>query len=362
VTVTDTGQRAFGFQATARLESNQSGGQAGAFNTVDNTTQILCDDGQTKPAAGCRAGFTVEFIEHTSPSSTGTFTIEWTPPATDVGNVRIYVAGNAANGNGSNTGDRIYTANYTLAPAGTRPTISSGGVAEGFTFQPGVTSSAWTAIFGSNFGTATRTWDGAISGNTLPTSLDGVSVTINNRPATVYFISPTQINVLAPIDDATGDGIEVVVTTSAGASAPMQVKKQAALPGLYAPFAQNNNFYVTAVALDGTLVGKTGVDSRVQRAARPGETILLFGTGFGRTNPEAPTTQVVSGAPGLVTKPTIRIGDTSVEFPGNGNLVAAGLYQFNITVPVGLADGEHVITAETGGIRSGNNVLISVQR
>lgn len=73
-------------------------------------------------------------------------------------------------------------------------------------FQPGVASGAWITIFGQNLAPVTRTWEAAkeIVNGKLPVSLDGVSVSINNKPAFVYFIGPTQINVQAPSDDAVG--------------------------------------------------------------------------------------------------------------------------------------------------------------
>ena len=47
----------------------------------------------------------------------------------------------------------------------------------------------------------------------LPTLLQGVSVTVNGLPAYVDYISPTQINALAP-DDATLGPVPVQVTTA----------------------------------------------------------------------------------------------------------------------------------------------------
>ncbi|MBL8211562.1 MAG: hypothetical protein JNK87_12650 [Bryobacterales bacterium] len=366
VTVTDAQQRVFGFQATARLESNLSGGQAGSFQNVDARTAVICDDGAVRPASGCRAAFNVEFIQHTNANTTNTFTIDWDPPATDVGNVRIYIAGNAANGNNTNSGDRIYTRSYTLTPAttgggGNRPTISA--VGEGFNFTSGVAPGSWTTIFGSNLSTTTRDWNGAggVSGTTLPASLDGVSVTINNRPATMFFISPGQINVLSPNDVGTGP-VNVVVTNAAGASQAFATTAVAAKPAFYAPFAQEGRFFVTAVALDGTYVGKRGADPRVTRGARPGEVLQVFATGFGATNPVVSTTQIFSGAPAVVAPVRIRFGETVATVAGNGNLVAPGLYQFNVTVPATLQNGDVQLFAEVGGVTSSNAVYVTIER
>src|SRR5229473_1097374 len=110
VQVTDPVQQRWGFELTARLNSDLEKGQAGDFTPIDNMTQVICEDSAPKP---CVSG--PSFIQHTSASTrngtTGgaTFQFEWTPPATNAGPVTFFVAGNAANGNGSSTGDQIYT-------------------------------------------------------------------------------------------------------------------------------------------------------------------------------------------------------------------------------------------------------------
>jgi uncharacterized protein (TIGR03437 family) len=366
ITVTDAQQRVFGFQATARLESNLSAAQAGSFRPVDARTAVVCDDGSLRPASGCRANFTVEFIQHTGANATNTFTVEWDPPATAVGNVRIYVAGNAANGNNTAGGDRVYTRSYTLTPAttgggGNLPAVTA--VTEGFNFTSGVAPGSWTTIFGTNLSATTRDWNGAggVSGNTLPTSLDGVTVMVNNRAATMFFVSPGQINVLTPNDVGTGP-VQVVVTNAAGASQPFTATAAAVRPAFYAPFAQEGRFFVTAVALDGTFVGKRGVDPRVTRGARPGEILQVFATGFGATNPVVSTTQIFSGAPAVTTPVRVRFGETVATVAGSGNLVAPGLYQFNVTVPATLQSGDIALLAEVGGVMSSNAVFMTVER
>lgn len=369
VTVTHSGARVYGFQASARLESNATAGQAGTFSAAagDSSIAILCDDGSVRPASGCRDNFKVEFIEHSRPSNSGTWTIEWTPPATNVGNVRVYIAGNGANGNGTNTGDFIYTANYTLAPGtgggggGPRPTIA--GLADAWVGATGLAPNTWMGLFGTNLAAGTKTWDDAIQGARLPTTLEGVSVSIANKPATVFFVSPSQVNVLVPNDIGTGD-VPVVVKTANGESEATTVRAAAVKPTFYVfpQQAQGGRVYLTAVALDGTFVGRMGTDPRVTRAARPGEVLQVFGTGFGATNPVVATDQIVSGAPAVTTPVRIRFGETVATIAGNGNLVAAGLYQFNVTVPATLADGEYPLIAEVGGVSSSNTVHLVVRR
>ena len=88
--------RVYGFEMTARLESNLSNGQAGDF-TAGALQVVKCDNESPKGPAGCPANAQVQFITHTRPFPTNTIQVQWTAPATNVGNVRIYIAANAVN-------------------------------------------------------------------------------------------------------------------------------------------------------------------------------------------------------------------------------------------------------------------------
>jgi uncharacterized protein (TIGR03437 family) len=241
------------------------------------------------------------------------------------------------------------------------PAIAQWGVAEAMNFQQGVTASSWISIFGRNLSATARDWTGSkeLSQNHLPFSLDGVSVTIDDKPAAVFFVSPGQINVLSPVDIGTG-ALSVVVRNAAGQTAPATAIATSALPALYAPFANGSgNLFVTAVAANGDLLGKVGLDPRVKRALRPGEVVLLFGTGFGGTSPVAPTDSIFGGAYPLAALPTILFGKAMAPV-AFGGIVSPGLYQFNLTVPE-VPDGDMPITAQIGTIQSSNKLMVSVK-
>ena len=366
LTITDSKARLYGFQVSSRLSSNTTNGQAGSF--IKGTQQlILCEDGSVLPAAGCRSSAPLQFIEHSSPFKTNVISFDWNAPATDVGNVVFYAAANAANGDSNNTGDHIYTTSATLTPAATnsnRPAISPGGIADAFTYTAGVSTQTWIAIFGTNLASATKTWDGdpAFAEGRLPTSVNGVSVTVNGKAAPVYFVSPTQIDILGPTDSATGT-VSIVVTNENGASDSFAVNKAATLPAFYAPFSQNGKLFVTAVSTTGALLGKAGVDPRVTRGVKPGDTVLLFGTGWGATTDSSITTDMATFTPApLATQPTITIGGQPAQIAGGaGFLISPGLYQFNVIVP-NVPDGDQVISATLGSVTTAVDVLVAVQR
>jgi uncharacterized protein (TIGR03437 family) len=360
--------RNYGFQATARLGSNEANGQAGTFSLVGRDV-ILCVDGRERTGASCPSTAALEFISHGDASNrTGRFEFDWTAPATDVGPVKIYVAGNAANGNGAATGDRIYTANVTLTPAasggGNRPVItSSGGVVNGASFSPGVVAGSWTTIFGSNLASALKTWDGLIDaqGN-FPTAIDGVRVTIDGLPAFINFISANQINVQAPALTRTGM-VPVVVTTPGGTSETVMANVVREAPGLFL-FTQSPVRYPAVVrATDGRFIAPAGLFPGVTtEPAKPGDILLLFGTGFGPTTPAVVPGRVFSGAAPLadLSALQVRIGGMSVV-PSFAGLSGSGLYQFNVTVP-NLPDGNHRIEMLINGQQIQADVQLAVRR
>lgn len=362
------GTAVYGYQASVRAASNPATTQAGRLTPL-GTDIVVCEDDSERSASGnCRTTAPLEYVEHSRSSSSDTFTFEWTAPATDIGDVIIYVAGNAANGNRSNSGDRIYTTSVTLRPAAAntnRPSITaSGGVANGASFAAGVVAGSWTSIFGQRLASGTKDWTGLIaSDGSFPTSIDGVSVSINGQPAFINFISANQINVQAPGLTATGP-VSVTVTTPEGTSESVMANVAREQPGLFL-FTQAPKRFPAVVRADGVFIAPAALfGSAVTTVpARPGDTLLFFGTGFGPTTPSVPAGRVFSGAAALTDAANLRmtIGGVSVT-PAFAGLSGAGLYQFNVVVPASLTTGEHPVTMSINGVSIQSDVLLAVQR
>src|SRR5436190_18482854 len=287
VQVSDPVQRRWGFELTARLNSDLEKGQAGDFTPVDNLTQVICEDGAPKP---CSSG--LSFIQHTSAGTRlgtkggASFQFDWTPPATNAGPVTFYVAGNAANGDANFTGDLIYTSSVQLNPAiPAAPSVTAGSIVSAATGTPGpMAPNSWGTIYGSNLAVTTRSWtDGDFINGGMPFSLDGVSVVLTlfgaPRLAYVSYVSPKQINFLLPSDNASTTA-QVQVRNPAGMSAPMPITVTANAPQLFTLDGKN----VLGTHANGTTLGKAGlIPSTTTAPAAPGETILIYGTGLGPT-------------------------------------------------------------------------------
>ena len=338
---------------------------------MDVNSQILCEDSQ--PISGtqaCRASAPLEFIEHTlagtrrGQANSATFDFEWTPPAAGAGNVSFFAAGNAANNNAnSDSGDRIYLTKVTLTPAagpppGPKPAIAAGGVVNGASFQAGFAQNTWVTIRGTNLAANTRTWGGSdFVGNRLPTALDGTAVNINGKPAYVFFISPTQLNVLSPVDTATGN-VSVEVVRDGVKSDAFTAVKNAFSPAF---FIFNNDKYIAATHAAGAFLGPTTLFPGLTTPAKPGEVIVLYGTGFGPTNPAIPDGLIVSGAGELTNDVTVRFGSLTGDVSFKGQ-TATGLYQINVKVPDAAPDGDAPVTITVGGVQSPAGAFITVQK
>jgi uncharacterized protein (TIGR03437 family) len=237
------------------------------------------------------------------------------------------------------------------------PTITA--VVNGASFKPGVVANSWVTIQGTNLATQTNDWSRSIVNGALPTTLDGVSVTMGGKPAYVYYITPGQLNILAP--DVPAGPLTVTVTTAGGSASATTTAS------LYEPaFFLWPNDQVVATRQDysyavkaGTFTGATTIP------AKPGDVIILWATGFGPTLPAAPVGAPVPGSGGYPTAsaPTVTINNIPATVYG-GALApgSAGLYQIAIQVPSTLADGDWPIQATIGGAASPAGTTLSVHK
>jgi uncharacterized protein (TIGR03437 family) len=301
------------------------------------------------------------YVEHTLSGTrlgtTGsvTFEFDWTPPATNVGDIKVYIAGNAANGNNQDdSGDHIYTATYTLTAASSGPTITS--VVNGASFTGNIAAGSWASILGTNLSGTARTWTSADFTNGTPTSLDSVSVTIGGKPAYVYYISPTQINVQVP--DVPSGSANVVVNSGSSTS-----NTATATIADFSPAFFVGGKYAIATHVDGSLVAPAGLYPGSTPATK-GETVTLWGTGFGPTSPAVAPGQTSGNTIAYATNPPlVSIGGINASVYGIAlNPSALGLYQVTIAVPTSAASGDQPVVATTGGQSSPTSgVWLTVQ-
>ena len=243
----------------------------------------------------------------------------------------------------------LLTFNFTALAASQGPVISA--VVNGASFGPIISSGGWATVLGANL--AGNTDIASTSAVSLPTLFDGVSVSIDGLPAFVYYLSSTQINVIVP-DDPTNGGVNVQVNSQGINSNVVTVDKEDFGPSLFM-FTPN---YPAAAHANGIYLGPSNIVSgAVTQPAAPGEVILLFGTGFGPSNPPVPAGQLITNA----SPPAQLVSATVGGVPANvqGYLVYAGVYQFNLTVPQ-LPPGDAALSLSVAGLATQSGVMLTI--
>jgi uncharacterized protein (TIGR03437 family) len=271
--------------------------------------------------------------------------------------------------------------NYTYDKAGnllSRNVVTSaatGGVitsvnTSGSPASAGITQNGWTEIKGTNLVPVTTPAAGVIWSSApefaqgkMPTSIGGVSVTINGRPAYVYYYcsaatsacASDQVNVLAPLDSTTGP-VQIVVTNGTSPSASFTATLQTAVPSFFL-FSAN---YTVATHANGTLLGPTALYPGLSTPAAKNEPIVLYGTGFGLPS-QALAAGSSSQSGSLPTLPVCKIGadNAAVAFAG---LIAPGLFQLNLTAPNSAsASPDRSLTCSYAGATTPAGDVITVQ-
>ncbi|MBZ5620575.1 MAG: TIGR03118 family protein [Acidobacteriia bacterium] len=268
-------------------------------------------------------------------------------------------------GNGGSGGDKdaVY---FAAGPGGQKhgilgsiqanPIVTSSGVTSAAQAAGGVAPNTFVTIKGNSLAATKRSIAAAdIVNSVLPTSVDGVTVTINGAPAYITYISPVQINLVTAVDMPASGSLSIVVTNNSLTSATATITANPLAPALFL-----NGAYAAALHANNTPVGPTTLVPNSSTPAAPGETIVLFGTGFGATNPAPTNGGVISTAAPLILTPAILFDNVpgKVVFAG---LIATGVYQFNVVVPSGLPDGDVPVVASTAGYSTPALILTSIK-
>jgi uncharacterized protein (TIGR03118 family) len=269
-------------------------------------------------------------------------------------------------GNGGSGGDKD-TLYFTAGPGGQKhgilgsiqanPNVAATGITNAAQAAGGIAPNTIVTIKGPNLAATKRSISSPdFVNNRFPTSVDGVTVTINGQPGFITYLSPVQINFVTPVELPTSGSVTVVVSNNSLTSATVNVSAQIVAPALFLISG-----YIAAVhGSGGTYVGPTTLVPNNSTPAAGGETIVMFGTGFGVTTPAAVSGGVVTTAPPLLLTPAILFDNVpgQVVFAG---LIFPGVYQFNVVVPSGLPNGDVPVVASTGGYSSPPLVLTSIK-
>jgi uncharacterized protein (TIGR03437 family) len=376
ITITDTGggRNVWGFELAARFVT---GKQAGSFtaSTVGcptsntNCTRTLANI--SSPPAQPGLTLVTHYNVVAQPGSTFTFTVNWTAPADGSGGTIYFSAvGNAANGDGNLTGDRIYTIEVPLTPgSSTPPPIApANGVVEGAGFTGKVSAGGIASIFGSNLAANTL----LATTLPLPQQLGATIVTMSGFKCNLFFVSSGQINFQVPWELQTAPTAQLTVTAEGGTSTAVTIPLSSAAPGIFvitgitgvpqqgaAQIANTTTF----VAPQGAIPGQTS------RPAKAGEFITIYVSGLGQvSNTPADGAIAGSGSTLAIVQGSVSVSIGGVNIPSSTPGFFAGLspgfvglYQVNVPIPSGLGTNSTAAVTVTANNLTSNTATVAVQ-
>ena len=249
--------------------------------------------------------------------------------------------------------------------AGNPPAVSGGGVVNAASFAAGqpVTPGSLVSIFGSNLASGTAVADSI----PLSSSLSNVSVTFNNVPAPLLFVSTGQINAQLPWDVLAGaaSGTANVVVTSGGtSSAPVTLPVGQFSPGIFAiDFGVGQ---AIAINSDGSLAAPAGsIPGIPTHPAKIGDptSVIILATGLGALD-----STPANGANSLdalrrnITTPVVLVGGQQAQVLFSGaSPQFVGVNQINVVLPAGTPTGDKVsLQLQVGGITTTAQVTMAV--
>jgi uncharacterized protein (TIGR03437 family) len=250
----------------------------------------------------------------------------------------------------------------------TAPSIGSVVSASSYGGFKSVSPGSFVEIYGTNLAPDTRGWTKAdFTGNEAPTSLDGVEVMVAGQKAFVNYIvaSPGQVNVELPSNIPTGTQ-QITVMNKNGTSMPFNVTVNATEPGLLAPasFMVGGKQYVVAFHSDNvTYVLPEGAIAGIPSLpAKPGETVVMYGNGFGPVTPNIPAGELVQEDNHLVAPFEVMFGDTPAKLAYYGlSPGLVGVYQFNVVVPTIPNNDLVPLTFKLGGVAGAQPLYTAVK-
>ncbi|HWE52251.1 MAG TPA: hypothetical protein VG273_20820 [Bryobacteraceae bacterium] len=211
----------------------------------------------------------------------------------------------------------------------TAPSYSAASIVHAADQTAGVLApNAIATIYGTNLAFTTHALSAAdMSHGNLPLSLAEVTVYVNNIPASLFYVSPNQINFLVPYEITTSSA--VLFVTRQGLDGPfVQIQLAPAAPAF---FQWNGNLAVAEHA-NGTLVSPTA-------PAQAGEVIVLFAAGLGRTAPDISSGFVAQLPYTILYAQQLQVLLNGAPCPAGNIYYAgitpgfAGLYQINLKLP-----------------------------
>jgi uncharacterized protein (TIGR03437 family) len=251
-----------------------------------------------------------------------------------------------------------------------QPAVGAGGVVNSGSYSAqGVAPGSLVSIFGTNLAASTS------SGSTIPLSTtlsDVMSVTFNDIPAGLYFVSAGQINAQLPFNvlasGQTSGTANIVVTRGNGTSAPQSVNVVPASPGIFTTSATGVGQAFAYDNTTGDLAAPAGPPigpfTTVPISVSSGHALIIACTGLGAVTPTIDNYVAASegGLRNTALTPVVTIGGVTAKFVYSVlSPQFVGEYQIGVVPDPATPTGDAVsLQIAINGVTTSDKVTIAV--
>lgn len=211
------------------------------------------------------------------------------------------------------------------------PLFSSGSVVNAASYVVGaVAPGEIVTVFGSNFGEQGKT-----------------QVSFNNVPATLVYVTATQLAAAVPYSVAGAQRTTMVITSNGVSSTPVSLNVTDAVPGIFTADASGKG--------QGAALNPDNTVNSASNPASAGSFVALYGTGGGTLTTEA--------LPRLMLRVTATVGGVpaTVYYAGIAPGLVEGAMQINVEIPASVSAGFAVPVVVKIGDKESPPVTIAVQ-
>ena len=241
-----------------------------------------------------------------------------------------------------------------ITGTGTTPAYTSAGIVNAATeTAEALAPNTLATIYGTNLAYSTVAVAASdIVGGKMPTSLGGVGVWVNSIPCSLFFVSPTQINFLVPYQFTAGT-VSLIIARDGQAGPVVSLQLTSTSPGLFLW-----NGWAIAVHLNGAVISSSS-------PAVPGEIIVIYAGGLGRTSPDTVGGELATAAFPIYYLSQLKVLFNGTPCPPGCVLYAgltpgfAGLYQINVALPANLPVNPQILVVV--GQQASLPLLLAVQ-
>ncbi len=189
----------------------------------------------------------------------------------------------------------------------------------------------------------------------LPTALGESCITVNGLPIPLILVSNNEINAQIPYE--IGGNATLILRTPGGVSDSFNVQVSATAPSIFQTMIAGYDGLVPTI-----VNGRNGLLVTGSNPVKKGDSIVIYLSGLGKTNPEVPSGLAAPADPlaRTIIKPVVTLGNRELPVDFSGLTPGeVGVYQINAQIPHDVPVGFSIpLVINQGGVLTSLEVRV----